>query len=57
MVQLLMREIDNTNSKDLELYSIMAEHDNAGFPMTYCLLLTATAIDLGKWKLAIAAWA
>lgn len=57
MVQLLMREIDNTNSKDLELYSIMAEHDNAGFPMTYCLLSTATAIDLGKRKLAIAAWA
>ena len=34
------REIDNTNSKNLELYSIMAEHDNAGFPVSYCLLST-----------------
>lgn len=55
--QLLTREIDNTNSKHLELYSIMGEYDNAGFLMTYCLLSTATAIDLGKRKLAIAAWA
>jgi len=35
----------------------MGEYDNAGFPMTYCLLSTATAIELGKRKLAIAAWA
>jgi len=54
--QSLTREIDNTNSKHLELYSIMGEYDNAGFPMTYCLLSTATAIELGKRKLAIAAW-
>ncbi|KAF8229248.1 hypothetical protein L208DRAFT_1200603, partial [Tricholoma matsutake] len=47
---------DNTNSKHLELYSIMSEYDNAGFPMTYCLLSTATANDLGKWKLVTAAW-
>jgi len=49
-------EIDNTNSKHLELYSIMGEYDNAGFPSTYCLLSTATAIDTGKKKKAIAAW-
>jgi hypothetical protein len=54
--QLLTREIVNTNSKHLELYSIMGEYDNAGFLMTYSLLSTATAIELGKWKLAIAAW-
>jgi len=53
---LITRDVDNTNSKHLELYSIMGEFDNAGFPMTYCLLSTATAIDLGKRKLAIAAW-
>lgn len=34
----------------------MGEYDNAGFPMSYCLLSTATAINLGKWKQAIAAW-
>ena len=34
----------------------MGEHDNAGFPLTYCLLSTATSIDLGKRKKALAAW-
>ncbi|KAF5324215.1 hypothetical protein D9619_011369 [Psilocybe cf. subviscida] len=47
----------DTNSKHLELYSIMAEHDNAGFPISYCLLTTATAIDVGKRKKALTAWA
>lgn len=35
----------------------MAEHDNAGFPISYCLLTTATAIDVGKRKKALTAWA
>jgi hypothetical protein len=35
----------------------MAEHDNAGFPLTYCLLTTATAIDQGKRTKALMAWA
>lgn len=48
---------DNTNSKHLELYSVMAEHDNAGFPVSYCLLLTATSIEQGKRKKALAGWA
>jgi hypothetical protein len=52
----LTHDIDNTNSKHLELYSIMGKYDNAGFPMTYCLLSTATAIDIGKRKKAIVAW-
>jgi hypothetical protein len=39
---------DNTNAKHIELYSMMAEHDNAGFPLSYCLTSTATAIDQGK---------
>jgi len=34
----------------------MGEYDNVGFPLTYCLLSTATAIDAGKQKKAIAAW-
>jgi hypothetical protein len=40
--------IDNTDSKHLKLYSVMAEYDNAGFPLTYSLLSTATAIDQGS---------
>jgi hypothetical protein len=38
------------------IISIMGEYDNAGFPLTYCFLSTATAIDAGKRKKAIAAW-
>src|SRR5271163_961287 len=34
----------------------MAEYDNAGFPLTYCLLSTATAIDPGKRMKALTAW-
>jgi hypothetical protein len=34
----------------------MAEHDNAGFPLSYCLLTTATAVEIGKRKKALAAW-
>ncbi|KAF8463757.1 hypothetical protein DFH94DRAFT_608848, partial [Russula ochroleuca] len=47
----------NTNSKNLELYSIMGEYDNAGFPLSYCLLSTATAIEPGKRKKALIEWA
>ena len=35
----------------------MAEHDNTGFPLLYCLLSTATTIDLGKQTKALTAWA
>lgn len=35
----------------------MAEYDNAGFPLSYCFLTTATAIEIGKRKEALAAWA
>lgn len=48
---------DNTNLKRLELYSIMGEHDNAGFPLSYCLLSTATAVEIGKRTKALTAWA
>jgi hypothetical protein len=49
--------IDNTNSKNLELYSVLAEYDNAGFPLSYCLLSTASAIPIGKRTKALTAWA
>ena len=34
----------------------MAEHDNAGFPLSYCLLSIVTAIDQGKQTKALTAW-
>ncbi|KAJ6607050.1 hypothetical protein B0H10DRAFT_2073246 [Mycena sp. CBHHK59/15] len=47
----------NTNSKHLELYSIMGEQDGAGFPLSYLLLSTASSIDQGKRTKALTAWA
>ena len=35
----------------------MAEHDNAGFPLSYCLLSTATSVDIHKRTKALTAWA
>ncbi|HEV7736352.1 MAG TPA: hypothetical protein VGO47_03130, partial [Chlamydiales bacterium] len=45
--------LDNTNAKDLELYAVMAENDNTGMPLAYCLLTTATSITPGKRKSAL----
>ena len=42
---------------NLELYSILGEYNNAGFPLTYCLLSTTEALEIGKWKKALNAWA
>ncbi|KAF7358846.1 SWIM-type domain-containing protein [Mycena sanguinolenta] len=47
----------NTNSRHLELYSIMGEHDGAGFPLSYLFLSTASSIDQGKRTSALTAWA
>ncbi|KAJ6483695.1 hypothetical protein DFH09DRAFT_1340301 [Mycena vulgaris] len=47
----------NTNSKHLELYSIMGEYEGAGFPLSYLLLSTASSIDQGKRRKALTAWA
>ena len=44
----LTRQIDNTNSRHLELYSVIGEYDNVGFPLSYCLLTTASSVDDGK---------
>jgi hypothetical protein len=48
---------DNMNSKNLELYSIIGEYDNAGFPLSYCLLSTVSAIEPGKQRKALIKWA
>ena len=45
---LIMIIKDNTNSKNLKLYSIMGEYENVGFLLSYCLLSMATAIKPGK---------
>ncbi|KAJ3779611.1 hypothetical protein GGU10DRAFT_337877, partial [Lentinula aff. detonsa] len=47
----------NTNSRHLELYSMVFEYDNAGFPGTYCFLTTASAVEPGKRTKSIALWA
>jgi hypothetical protein len=48
---------DNTNQKHLELYSILGEYDNSGFPPAYCLLSTAESLEIGKRTKALTAWA
>ena len=41
----------------MELYTVLGEYDNTGFPLSYCLLSTASSIDDGKWLKALEAWA
>ncbi|KAH8976424.1 hypothetical protein EDB86DRAFT_2840982 [Lactarius hatsudake] len=35
----------NMNSMHLKLYAILGEHDNAGFPLSYCLLTMASSVE------------
>ena len=53
---MLILTIDNTNSKHLELFTVLGEYDNAGFPISYCLILTVNASDAGKKMKALIAW-
>ncbi|KAF7305110.1 SWIM-type domain-containing protein [Mycena kentingensis (nom. inval.)] len=46
----------STNSRGLELYALMGELDNAGFPLAYCLMTTATSISQGKRKKTLTAF-
>lgn len=48
--------VDNTNSRHLELYTVLGEYDNAGFPLSYCLLSTVAATEIGKRTKALTAW-
>jgi len=52
-----MQLIVNTNSKNLELYSVMAEHDGSGFPLSYCVLSTASSVTISKRTQALTEWA
>ncbi|KAG0694190.1 hypothetical protein DFH29DRAFT_985319 [Suillus ampliporus] len=49
--------LDELAGDHLELYSILGEFDNAGFPLSYCLLSTATSIEIGKRTTALRKWA
>jgi hypothetical protein len=53
----MLPDTDSTNARHLELYSVIAEHDGAGYPIAYCLLSTATSIEMGKRTKALKAWA
>ena len=35
----------------------MGEHENAGFPLSYCLLSTVMSLEIEKQKKALVAWA
>ena len=48
---------DNTNACHLELYTVLGEYDNAGFPLSKCLLSTASSIEDRKRTKALMAWA
>jgi hypothetical protein len=55
-MSVLTPTIDNTNSRHLELFTVLGEYDNAGFPLLYCLISTVNATDIRKKMKALAAW-
>ncbi|KAL0957473.1 hypothetical protein HGRIS_001266 [Hohenbuehelia grisea] len=55
-VEVAMDATYKTNTKQLESYSILAEHDNAGCPPADCFLTTATPPDDEKRTRALAQW-
>ncbi|KAK1222702.1 hypothetical protein PQX77_014446 [Marasmius sp. AFHP31] len=56
IVEIAVDATYNTNRMHLELYCIMAEFDNAGFPLSYCLLSTTDATTPGKQMNALEKW-
>ena len=54
---LTIYDADNTNLRHLELYTILGEYDNTGSPLSYCLLTTASSVELRKCTQALEAWA
>lgn len=47
------RLLDNTNQGELELYALLGEYDNAGYPLAYMLLSTASSIADKKRTIAL----
>ncbi|KAJ7214419.1 hypothetical protein GGX14DRAFT_360171 [Mycena pura] len=56
IVEIAIDATYNTNARQLELYGVLAEYDNAGFPLAYCLLSTASSVAISKRKLALTAF-
>ncbi len=46
----------NMNSKHLELYTVLGEYNNTGFPLSYCLLTTASSLEDKARTWALEAW-
>ncbi|KAG7085883.1 hypothetical protein E1B28_003417 [Marasmius oreades] len=57
IVEIAIDATFNTNAMHLELYCVMAEFDNAGFPLSYCLLSTTKATARQKRIEALERWA
>ncbi|KAJ7221248.1 hypothetical protein GGX14DRAFT_558747 [Mycena pura] len=53
IVEITMDATYNTNARQSELYGVLAEYDNAGFPLAYCLLSTTSSVAIGKRTLAL----
>ena len=56
MYALTIETLDNMNSKHLELYTILGEYDNTGFPLSYCLLTTASSLEDQKCTRVLESW-
>ncbi|KAJ7208035.1 hypothetical protein GGX14DRAFT_567335 [Mycena pura] len=56
IVEIAIDATYGTNTGSLELYGVLAEHNNAGFPLSYCLLSTASSVSIGKRKRALTAY-
>ncbi|KAN0133621.1 hypothetical protein V8E53_008568 [Lactarius tabidus] len=56
IVKIGMDATYNTNSKHLELYNILGEYDNTGFPLSYCLLTTAASLEDQKRTRVLESW-
>ena len=48
--------LDDTNSSHLELYTVLVENDNSGFPVSYCFLSTAASTCPDKRKQSLHLW-
>ena len=46
----------NTNQGELELYAVIGEQDNRGFPLAYCLVSTASSVADSKHQIALTAF-
>ncbi|ESK80971.1 hypothetical protein Moror_7640, partial [Moniliophthora roreri MCA 2997] len=56
VVEIALDATYNMNALHLELYCVLSEHDGEGFPLSYCLLSTATAISPQKHTNALKNW-